>query len=820
MAYFLYNLTMNTHLFPHVASEFDLRGQVAKEFFANFHTIIENNRVDFVVSTDKQQLYKQDFLWAESKLGNTPIETMFAQLLLTIKLLVSSGEVFPPTFLGVFNRTTISFIEYHNILEIFNLNDFDWTERPSGVSHNTVNTVIPYLKDKITFSFDTEAKEIKEFITKNFVLGKTRTSKLQVNKNNFITVFNKWMKEVYPHIHITDKDTQEALKKAGIIPGDFFLADLISKDNKTIAEGLKIVLNQYSYELNVKVNLFSRIDVDYMYHESFWNKYQRPPKKEYSQYMLDRHDLLVPQDIRERKGAYFTPQIWVEKAHEYLTKTLGENWQDEYYIWDCCAGTCNLLTNLANPYRIWASTLDTPDVNIVHEAIKNKNKRMNLLESHVFQFDFLNDSFDKLPQSLRDVLDDEEKRKKLIILINPPYAEAGNAKQRTGTGENKAGTSNKNKMYETYKDVIGKASNELFALFFIRIKKEINGCLLAQFSKLKTVQAPNFENFRQVFNSKLESLFLMPANTFDNVSGKFPIGFFIWNTGKPYQREIIQADVFDSKGNFAGIKNVNPAEKKLIGHWLAKYKDNTNQSLGMLNSGRNDFQNQGLCYIKNDVSDRAHSLTLTLTLTNILYACVFFAVRHVFEATWLNDRDQFLYPTSNKSLTQTTDAPLFSEEKEVFLYEQDTDFQNDCLIFTLFHGQNAIKSSGNKNPWIPFTAAEVHAKDNFRSNFMSDYIKTRGPFTPAAQAVLDAGRELWTYYHDTIKNAPAGKTAYVDASLYEIREYFKERNEKGRLNTKSTDEHFNELDGNLRATLKALAVQIQPKVYEYGFLKD
>lgn len=46
------------------------------------------------------------------------------------------------------------------------------------------------------------------------------------------------------------------------------------------------------------------------------------------------------------------------------------------------------------------------------------------------------------------------------------------------------------------------------------------------------------------------------------------------------------------------------------------------------------------------------------------------------------------------------------------------------------------------------------------------------------------------------------------------------RKEKGRLNTQSADEHFNELDGKLRATLKALAVQIQPKVYEYGFLKD
>ena len=45
--------------------------------------------------------------------------------------------------------------------------------------------------------------------------------------------------------------------------------------------------------------------------------------------------LLVPQDIRERKGSFFTPQIWVEKSQSYLSCVLGEAWQEEYYIWDC-----------------------------------------------------------------------------------------------------------------------------------------------------------------------------------------------------------------------------------------------------------------------------------------------------------------------------------------------------------------------------------------------------------------------------------------------------------------------------------------------------
>ncbi|MDR0869790.1 MAG: hypothetical protein LBN39_03275, partial [Planctomycetaceae bacterium] len=59
-----------------------------------------------------------------------------------------------------------------------------------------------------------------------------------------------------------------------------------------------------------------------------------------------------------------------------------------------------------------------------------------------------------------------------------------------------------------------------------------------------------------------------------------------------------------------------------------------------------------------------------------------------------------------------------------------------------------------------------------------------------------------------------------DASLYEIREYFKERNENGRLNTKSADEKFNKLDKALREAVKQLAEEIQPKVYEYGFLLE
>jgi hypothetical protein len=38
------------------------------------------------------------------------------------------------------------------------------------------------------------------------------------------------------------------------------------------------------------------------------------------------------------------------------------------------------------------------------------------------------------------------------------------------------------------------------------------------------------------------------------------------------------------------------------------------------------------------------------------------------------------------------------------------------------------------------------------------------------------------------------------------------------MNTKSTDQKFNELDQTLKDSLKNLADVIKPKVYEFGFL--
>lgn len=65
--------------------------------------------------------------------------------------------------------------------------------------------------------------------------------------------------------------------------------------------------------------------------------------------------------------------------------------------------------------------------------------------------------------------------------------------------------------------------------------------------------------------------------------------------------------------------------------------------------------------------------------------------------------------------------------------------------------------------------------------------------------------------------------ANPDASSYDIRLYFQgvtvSNNGKEKMNNDSKDETYTKLIADLRAKMKSLAGQIEPKIYEYDFLK-
>ncbi|GAA7956625.1 hypothetical protein HpMS83_14920 [Helicobacter pylori] len=520
-------------------NEEPLKSSVAKAFFENFD--FSGDKIDFIITYNHKNkgkpLWVEPILWAEGKKGKSELFKSLAQLILTIGKHKFYTH-FPPPYLGAFDAFSFLFVEYHKLDFIFTRSDIDFSVTPSN--HNTesfkhlLNELTPLLeKEALIFDYETQNKELKAFIKDNLLYSKR--SKIPVDKNNFVHVYFKWVEHVKPSISI---EWQQA-RKQGILDADFYLADLLSEGNETILESLNTILKVNHYKFNKKLNNFGAFNFDetsfndkQKAHQTFWNIYERPPKREFWDYIIERRDLLVSNDIRERKGAFFTPKIWVEKSQEYLAKILGQDYQEDYIIWDCAGGTGNLLSGLINKANLYLSTLDKSDVSIVKERIKNGAK---LLENHVFQFDFLNDDFysEKVPKSLQEILKDKEKLKKLIIYINPPYAEAGNKAKMSGTGEHKSKVARDNKTHETYKDLLGSGANELFAQFFMRIYMELNGCIMASFSKLKYLNSSNFKKFREVFKAKFLEGFMVPADSFDNVKGQFPIGFLVWDTATP-----------------------------------------------------------------------------------------------------------------------------------------------------------------------------------------------------------------------------------------------------------------------------------------------
>ncbi|GAA9665662.1 hypothetical protein HpVH107_14930 [Helicobacter pylori] len=856
-------------------NEEPLKSQIKAEFFKDKKFLYSGDKIDFMLSY-KHPNAILPILWGEAKRGNfDDLDKAFTQLLLTIGKHRLYNHHTPP-YLCAFNAFRMEFIAFDDtITSFFYESGINFSITPSN--HNTegfkhaLNAFKAKCKShKFVFNFKTQSQECKEFIENN-LNSSHLLNKIQIDKNNFFTIYQKWFEAVKPTIDID----WEVAKTKGILDADYYLADLLSDGDKTIIEKLQTILSSSYYKLKRGVNELGKIDFmevgftdGQQAHQEFWNIYERPPKVEFQAFILERRDLLVPSDVRERKGAFFTPRIWVEKSQEYLAKALGQDYQEDYIIWDCAGGTGNLLNGLTNKANCFLSTLDSNDVAIVKElAAANK---LNLLENHVFQFDFLNDDFfgEKVPKSLQEILKDKEKLKKLIIYINPPYAEATGYTSTSRDYKHKPKVARNNKVYETYKDLLGRGANEVFAQFFMRIYRELNGCIMASFSKLKYLNSSNFKKFREVFKAKFLEGFMVPADTFDNVKGQFPIGFLVWDTssilpkenplnlGGNYKEEkqnsnlildqdnlkdnplkehfyAVSLEIFDSFGGFLGTKNIviDDENNKPIIHFLRPFYDKSNEPIGFLRFMGADFStNISTCLCNHLTINDVREVKYTpITHNNIAEMCIYFSIRYCIKATWQNDRDQFYAPYNDA-------------------WQDDNEFKNNSLAFCLFHNQNRIMNFDNTkkygkfveiNHFIPFDEEEVGAKERYASHVLLDFLKVklqeqtqnnnlfnsskkeRKPleFSETALSVLNAGREIYRYYHaqDFTKN-----DYNANVSLYDIKEFFQGRNVQGKLNpsVKAKDIYYKQLYANLQDALKDLAKEIQPKVYEYGFLRE
>jgi hypothetical protein len=322
--------------------------------------------------------------------------------------------------------------------------------------------------------------------------------------------------------------------------------------------------------------------------------------------------------------------------------------------------------------------------------------------------------------------------------------------------------------------------------------------------------------------------FVVHNQAFDGLTGKFPIGFLLWQTdhrnGKKQDIFEVQVEVLDKRSQAIGEKTFyNLPNSTFLNVWIDRPRANKTPVIPLKNAISptvsvprvKTWSDGALAYMYCGVNDLQHAEQQTvvyssvygggngfyITPANLWQAAIVFSMRRAIRPTWLNDRDQFLQPTG----------------------ELTDEFKTDCLIWMLFNRCNRTASANDLewdgktwsivNHFIPFTEAEVGAPDRFESDFMVQYLADK-TLSPEAQAVLEAGRELWKAYFahtDPRTVRDEYKLNRADVGWYQIRNALKKRNESG----DTVPVSFVPFE----TTYDALSDKLRPQVFSLGFLR-
>ena len=760
-----------------------------------------------------------DEIWFEAKdTGKHSSYAMFTQLLHYVQVALNKGEVVPP-LLAVIDTEKAALMKSADVLPFLAKKTVKWGKSASQYTQEALAEISAHIGAYFV-SFKIATHEDEFISTVKAAIKSGDIIRTPITPDNLKQVFDKWVVMVGREITGVAEEDYALLFFADIMHDGTVSthvnlpAELLHKNGAPVFSlGGKI------YELGSKEG-----------YRQFWAIYHKPPKAEHRNYLLERRDSLIPLDERSFKGAYYTPLHVVDKAYDKLAETLGKNWQKDYIVWDMCCGVGNLEVKHSNPRNIYMSTLDEADVDVM-KATKT------CVAAQRFQYDYLNDDIDdfgnidysltnKVPAGLRQAI---AEGKKILVLINPPYGETG-----AGIGK---GDKNKKKVEQTRINALmkanetGYASKELFVQFLVRIAKELPTATIAMFSKLKYVNAPNFDKFRASWNATYLDGFLVHSKAFDGLKGDFPIGFLIWKTNQNSKRKTpiteIAVDVFNKNAQPIGEKKFySLPSATYLNAWIDKpatndqlalplsnaikisdnprMKTSCDDMIGYLYASNNDLQHAGQeTLISSSIFTGGNGGGLYINAENLWQAAIVYAVRRLIKPTWINDRDQFLQPTE----------PLSSE------------FKSDCLLWMLFNGSN-LTASADKLEWqgknwsivnhfIPFTEEEVGANGRFESDFMVKYLAGM-KLSAEAKAVLAAGKTLWqAYFKDIDKDGRTVrdelKLNRADVGWYQIRNALKKRNESG--DTVPVD--FSAFE----AAYQILGDKLRPQVYELGFLR-
>ena len=731
-------------------------------------------------------------------------------------------------------RFEIDGLKLPNVVLIGDINEcfvFNWKTAASGAAEKNPDLVLEIANDE----------NLNPFI---FVIDENFSFKNVADKIVDLA------ENVQRYVHVTEHNISNIF--------DYFTSRVVKNPKKIspndiVAIFIGVITDGDNYYVHPKKSNyictpFGDIQIDATQYKGFISYFNRKYTPQEKMKFAEISDRLIEDTNRRNKGEFYTPTLFVDYAHKMISDALGEDWKDEYVVWDNCCGT----KNLTRDYRfkeLYCSTLENAELDI--------SSRYNP-EATSFQFDFLNDPLEKLPKGLLEAF---EQNKKIVFFLNPPYA------RNAGDGFTKSTSISiiNNLINEQMKkDKMGQAASNLYTTFLYRIilikeKYNLNNLHICIFCPTLFLSGPSFNNFRNKFlnNFCLQDAIQFNAGHFADVASSWGISFSIWNSGSQIDKNNFNYKLIDNiNGDIKIISNkivYNTDEIQSASDWenykltinktqnewpictsgikladkitnvIKKYKTN---SIGWIYNKSNNVDTSGtyvaLYTMINSDSSTGHSILDD----NYDKTLSFFAARKLIEKTWINSKDEYLAPNENH--------PKFQE------------FVNDSIVYSLFNGSSNQSSLRQikyhdklwdiKNEFFWMSKSEIESlanefgndtcyldvhtsEDRFVYRLLNNQLTSQEreanknlqeiTLTPEAQAVLDKAceivRKTFKYREMFNELRPEVQINNWDAGFYQIKLLCKE--------------FAPDLLKEFKEVYNKLADKMRPMIYELGFLK-
>jgi len=416
---------------------------------------------------------------------------VLSQAVYYIKKFEIAGKVLPSViFVG--DRDECFAVHTNDVFKYLSM-ELDWNIAPSN-AHTNLTLVNEMLSDNNLNPFVFNVNDVDQCIDKIKQLTDGVKRLIPITPHNITEVFKHFEEKVLGKHNLTTNQL-----------ANLFVQILINPSDNFYHPKKKNILYTKSYgDLPLKstqafISFFSHFASEYS-----------PKQKEHLTAVVDR---LVQDVTRRKQGEFFTPTIWVDKAHEYIASVFGEDWKEKYVVWDPAWGTGNLTRDYKFK-ELYVSTLVYADIETANQMGYNP-------EAVKFQSDFLNDPYEYLPKGLRNAI---ESGREIIILMNPPYGRASMG--RLADGADRTDIANTDIRQKMLNDDYGKSAQQLYTQFLY--KCQLYNFHICIFSKPNFYTGPSFEKFRINFFKKYQLVrgFVMNANEFADVQS-WPLTFSI-----------------------------------------------------------------------------------------------------------------------------------------------------------------------------------------------------------------------------------------------------------------------------------------------------